>query len=168
MSTVNWLDLLIVLPLLVGLVIGIIRGFISEIIAIVVVILGVVGSRFGAPPCAQWMVKQFGWSQEICDIAAYLVIFLVIAIGLALLAKLLAKLIKKIHLGWVNRVFGGLFGMCKYAIFILIAVFVMDRANHRFHWLDKSKVVKQSVLYPEAVKLANDLLYIVRSESGKS
>jgi len=158
----NALDIVILLPLLVGLVMGIIRGFISEIIAIMVVILGVIGSRFGAPSCADWLVKQVSWSQEVCDIVAYVLIFLAIAVSLALLAKLFTKVMKKVHLGWANRLFGGVFGMCKYAIFILIAVFVMDKANHRFHWLDKSKVVKQSVLYPEAVKLANELLYIVR------
>lgn len=165
MSNVNWLDLLFLLPLLAGLTVGIIRGFISEIIAFVVVILGVIGSRFGAPPCANWMVKQFGWVQEICDVVAYLVIFLVIAIALSLLAKLLAKLIKKIHLGWANRLFGGLFGMCKYALFILIAVFAMNRIDQRYHCFSKSKVVKQSVVYPQAVKIANDLLSVARSKS---
>ena len=46
----NWLDVLIVLPVLVGLVRGLMRGFISEIIAFVVVILGVLGARIIAPP----------------------------------------------------------------------------------------------------------------------
>ena len=162
MDKLNYLDIALVLPLLIGLVMGIMRGFISEVIAIAAVIIGVIGSRFGAPPCADWMVKQFGWATEICDIVAYLVVFLAIAISLALLGKLLAKLMEKIHLGWANKVFGALFGMCKYAIFVLVAVFIMDRVDHRFHWFGKSKIVKESVVYPEAVKLANDLLYIVR------
>ena len=49
MKGINWLDVLILLPLLVGLVRGIMRGFISEIIAFVVVIFGVLGARMVAP-----------------------------------------------------------------------------------------------------------------------
>ena len=41
----NWLDVLIVLPLLFGLVRGLMRGLVSEVIAIAVVVLGALGSR---------------------------------------------------------------------------------------------------------------------------
>lgn len=148
----NWLDVLILLPLLVGLVRGLMRGLISEIIAIVVVILGVLGSRFAAPPFSAWLLKQFAWPEGVCDVVAYVLLFLVIAIILSILARLLTKFLRAIHLGWANRLLGGLFGLCKYGILVLIAVFVMDKTNEAFHWLDKSPVVQSSVMYPKLVK----------------
>ena len=54
----NWLDVLLLLPLLVGLVRVLMRGFISEVIAIVVVILGVIGARFAAPPLSAWLLTH--------------------------------------------------------------------------------------------------------------
>lgn len=155
----NWLDVLLLLPLLVGLVRGLMRGLVSEVIAIIVVILGVLGARWFAPPFAAWIHKQFAWQTGVCDVIAYVLIFLTIAILLALLAKLLSNLLKAVHLGWANRLFGGIFGICKYAILVLVAVFVMEKTNKSFHWMDKSKVVKTSVVYPytvEAVKYAED------------
>ena len=154
----NWLDVLLVLPILVGLVRGLMRGLISEIIAFVVVILGVLGSRFAAPPFSAWLLKQFAWPQGVCDVVAYVLIFLVIAIVLSILARLLTKVLRAIHLGWANRLLGGLFGMCKYGLLVLIAVFIMDKTNEAFHWLDDAPVVKSSVVYPELVKATDVLL----------
>ena len=154
----NWLDVIILLPLLVGLVRGLMRGLISEVIAIVVVILGVIGSRFFAPPFSEWLLGQFAWPQGVCEVVAYTLIFLAIAILLSLLAKGLTKFMRAIHLGWANRIFGGIFGMLKYGIIVLIVVFVMDRTNQSFHYLDDSPVVQTSVLYPKMVKVVHKVL----------
>ena len=154
----NWLDVVLLLPILVGLVRGLMRGLISEIIAFVVVILGVLGSRFAAPPFSAWLLKQFAWPQGVCDVVAYVLIFLVIAIVLSILARLMTKVLRAIHLGWANRLLGGLFGMCKYGLLVLIAVFIMDKTNEAFHWLDNAPVVKSSVVYPELVKATDVLL----------
>jgi membrane protein required for colicin V production len=154
----NWLDVLLVLPLLFGLIRGLMRGLISEIIAIVVVILGVLGARFGAPAFSSWLLSQFAWPQGVCDVVAYILLFLAIAIVLAIVAKLLNKFMKAIHLGWANRLAGGLFGTAKYALIVLVVVFAMDRTNDAFHWLDEAPVVNESIVYPYMVQATDALL----------
>lgn len=154
----NWLDVLLVLPLVVGLVRGLMHGLISEIIAIVVVILGVLGARLWAPAFSTFLLAQFAWPQGVCDVVAYTLLFLGIAIVLAIVAKMLTKFMRAIHLGWANRLLGGAFGVAKYGILVLIAVFVMDRTNLAFHWLDNAPVVKSSVVYPQMLKATNVLL----------
>ncbi len=158
----NWLDVILLLPLLVGLVRGLMRGLISEVIAIAVVILGVVGARFAAPPFSEWLLHQFAWPQGVCDVVAYTLIFLAIAILLSILAKGLTRFMRAIHLGWANRLAGGLFGICKYGVLVLIAVFIMDKTNESFHYLDDAPVVKTSVVYPQMVKATHALLSISR------
>ena len=161
--TINWLDVILVLPLLVGLVKGFMHGFISEIIAIVVVILGVLGARFGAPAFSAWLLTQFAWPQGVCDVVAYTLLFLSVAILLSITARLLTKFLRVIHLGWAHRLMGGVFGIAKYGLIVLIIVFAMDRTNDAFHWLDQSPIVSTSVVYPYMVKVTNALL----SFSGK-
>lgn len=131
------------------------RGLVSEIIAIAVVILGVLGSRLWAQTFSAWLLQQFAWPAEVCDVVAYVLIFLAIAIVLSILAKLLHKFLRAIHLGWANRLLGGAFGICKYGILVLIVVFAMDRTNEHYHWLDNSPVVKTSVVYPQMVKMTH-------------
>ena len=154
----NWLDVLLVLPLIFGLIRGLMRGLISEIIAIVVVILGVLGARFGAPAFSGWLLSQFAWPQGVCDVVAYILLFLAIAIVLAIVAKLLNKFMKAIHLGWANRLAGGLFGTAKYALIVLVVVFAMDRTNDALHWLDDAPVVNESIVYPYMVHATDALL----------
>ena len=154
----NWLDVILLLPLLVGLVRGLMRGFVSEIIAIVVVILGVLGARFFAPSFSTWLLHQFAWPESVCDVVAYTLIFLAIAILLTLLAKALTKFLRVIHLGWANRLFGGIFGIVKYGVLVLLVVFVMHKTNEAFHYLDDSPVVKTSVVYPQMVKAVEAIL----------
>ncbi|MBO5618453.1 MAG: CvpA family protein [Paludibacteraceae bacterium] len=148
----NWLDILLLLPLLVGLVRGLMRGLVSEIIAIAVVIFGVLGSRWWAPPFSAWLLRQWAWPQGVCDVVAYVLLFLAIAVMLSIFARGLTKFMRAIHLGWANRLAGGLFGMAKYGILVLVVVFVMDKTNESFHWLDQSPVVKTSVVYPQMLK----------------
>ena len=154
----NWLDVILVLPLVVGLVRGLMRGFISEVIAIVVVILGVICARYGAPSFSAWLLAQFVWPKGVCDVVAYTLLFLGVAIVLSFLAKMLSKFMRAIHLGWANRLLGGAFGVLKFGIIVLLIVFVMDRTNDAFHWLDESPVVKTSVVYPQMVKGTHALL----------
>lgn len=156
----NWLDILLLLPLLVGLVRGLMHGFISEVIAILVVVLGVLCARYFAPSFSTWLLAQFAWPQEICDVVAYTLLFLAAAILLSILARLMTKFMRAIHLGWANRLMGGLFGLCKYGLCVLVVVFVMDRTNAAFHWLDKAQVIQTSVVYPYMVKAINDLFSI--------
>ena len=153
----NWLDILLILPLLVGLVRGLMRGLISEIIAFVVVILGVLGSRFFAPSFSTWLLRQFAWPQNVCEIVAYVLIFLAIAIVLSIIAKIITKFLRAIHLGWANKLLGGLFGCCKYAVLVLFAVFVMNKTNEAYHWLDDSPVVQSSVVYPYMVHVTEQV-----------
>ena len=158
----NWLDGLLLLPLLVGLVRGLMRGLISEIIAIMVVILGVVGAKLWAPAFSKWILAQFAWPQGVCEIVAYTLLFLGIAIVLSILARLLTKFMRAIHLGWANRLLGGVFGVCKYGVVVLFAVFIMQKTNESFHWLDESPVVKSSIVYPQMVKVTHAILSFAR------
>ena len=149
----NWLDVLLVLPIVVGLVRGLMRGLISEIIAFAVVILGVIGAKYSSPAISSWLLTQFAWPQGVCDIVAYTVVFLAIAVLLSLMARLLNKFLKAIHLGWANRLLGAVFGAGKYGVVVLIAVFILSKSNEAFHWLDEAPVVKSSVVYPHMVQI---------------
>lgn len=154
----NWLDVILLLPLLVGLVRGLMRGLVSEIIAILAVILGVLSARLWANPFSEWLQNLFSWTKEACDITAYILIFLATAIVLYFLARLVTKTLKLVQLGWANKVLGGLFGMLKYGIIVLIAVFVLDRTNQSSHWLDDSPIVQSSIVYPRFVQWEQTLI----------
>ncbi len=149
----NWLDVLLLLPLLVGLVRGLMRGLVSEAIALVVLVFGILGSRIWEPDVSAWLWRQFEWPETVCNVVAYVLVFLAIAIVLSIIAHYLTKLMHAIHLGWANRFFGGIFGLIKYGVLVLVVVFAMDTTNRSFHYLDDSPVIRTSVVYPKMVKI---------------
>ena len=50
------------------------------------------------------------------------------------------------------------FGICKYGVLVLLVVFVTDKTNEAFHYLDDAPVVNTSVVYPQMVKATHAIL----------
>ena len=160
----TWLDIVILLPLLVGLVRGTMRGLITEIIAIAAVILGFIGAKIWGHVFSAWLLSQFTWPQPVCDAVAYALLFLGIAIALNIAGRLLSKLLKAINLGWINRVLGATFGLLKWAFIVLALVFCVNKLDQQFNFI-QPELKKQSIIYPEAVKLADKALDYVKNTS---
>ena len=66
----SWLDILILLPLLIGLVRGLMKGLIVEVTSIVAIILGFFGAKWWSAAFASWLMQQFDWSETACIVVA--------------------------------------------------------------------------------------------------
>lgn len=142
----SWLDIIILLPLLIGLVRGLMRGFVVELTAIVAIILGAIGTKMWGAPFAIWLSQQFAWPEAVCSVVAYALLFLGITLLLNIFAKLLSKLFKAVHLGWLNRLFGAVFGVAKWAAIVLFIVLCVHRLDEQFHFF-KPELKQQSTIY---------------------
>lgn len=158
----SWLDIVILLPLLIGLVRGTMRGLITEVIAIAAVILGFIGAKLWGQRFSEWLLTQFTWPQPVCDAVAYALLFLGIAIALNIVGRLFSKLLKAIQLGWINRLLGAAFGLAKWTLIVLAIVFCVNKLDAQFKFL-QPELKKQSIIYPEAVKLADQALDYVKN-----
>lgn len=163
-QNISWLDVVILLPLLVGLVRGLMRGLVTELIAILAVVLGCVGARLWAAPFSAWLLAQFTWPNAVCDVVAYTLLFLAVAIFINMVGKLVTRLLRAIHLGFLNRLLGGVFGIAKYAIVVLTIVFLTDTLDRQFHFI-RPEIKQSSVTYQPAIQTANACLSFFRSES---
>ena len=68
--------------------------------------------------------------------------FIIIIISISLLARFLTKIIKILLLGWINKVFGGLFGSLKYLVLISFVVVFFDNINSEFSVVETKEVEK--------------------------
>ena len=158
----NWLDIIILLPLLIGLVRGLMKGLITEIIAIAAVVLGFIGAKLWGPGFSAWIVSQFTWPQAVCDAVAYALLFLGISIALHFVGRMISKLLSAISLGWINRLFGAAFGVAKWTLIVLAIVFCVNKLDGQFHFM-KPELKSGSLLYPTAVKYADKALDYVQN-----
>lgn len=162
----NWIDVLIFLALGFGLVRGLMKGLVTELIAILAVVLGVIGARIWGMTFAHWILVQFTWPEAVCEVVAYVLLFLGITIAANIVGSLTTRLMKAIHLGWLNRLLGGVFGCAKWAVVVLVLVFLVDTLDSHFRFI-KSDIKKSSITYGPAVHTAHACLSELGLESGK-
>ena len=141
-----WLDILILIPLVIGLIRGLFKGFIVQLISIVAIIIGHLGARIFGGHITCWLLKQFEWPEAVCSVISYIVLFIAISLTLNIIAMLITKLAKKISLGWLNRLIGGIFGIITYALITMTIVLCLHRLDQQFHFL-KEEVKSESILY---------------------
>ena len=115
----NILDAAIICILTFCAVRGLFRGLIREV-ASIVGILAAFYSAFTyylvlAPIAARWPVVG-----EYSNLAAFFILFLAVFIGVQLLAMLIRYLMNIVFLGWVDRLFGMVFGALKGGIVISV------------------------------------------------
>ena len=142
----SWLDIIILLPLLIGLVRGLMRGLVVELTAIIAIIFGFIGTKIWGVPFSVWLSNQFAWPEAVCSVVAYALLFLGITILLNVLARLISKLFKAVNLGWLNRLFGAVFGVIKWAVIVLFLVLCVHRLDDQFHFF-KEELKQQSSIY---------------------
>ena len=142
----SWLDILILLPLLIGLVRGLMKGLIVEVVSIAAIVLGFLGAKWWSAGFASWLMQQFEWNETACIVVAYALLFAGIALGLNIVARLLSKLFQKIQLGWINRLLGGVFGTAKWGIVIVALVLCVHNLDKQFQFI-QPELREKSVVY---------------------
>lgn len=160
----TWLDIIVLLPILVGLVIGLKKGLIIELSGLLTIIVGYLCTHLFGAYATGWLMQQFTWSEAICSVVAHALLFVAVSLLLHLLAKLLTKLFKTIKLGWLNRLLGGVFGMIKWAAIVLFAVLCLDRLDQQFHFL-RDELKQQSVVYTTTTPLSQKVWQQVKGKT---
>jgi membrane protein required for colicin V production len=96
-------------------------------------------------------------------VLAYALLFLGISILLHLVAKLLTKLFKKVSLGWLNRLLGGLFGIIKWGIIVLAIVLCIHQLDKQFNFIQKD-LKQKSVVYMQAAPLSEKMWVEIKKQ----
>ncbi len=128
----NALDLILLLPVLYGTVKGFKKGFIKEFIAIAWFALsGFVAYRYNILDVFETHFGAlFSKQSAYRPILSFVFSFFFVVVSLYTLGYALEKALKTILLGWVNRVFGALFGGAKYVLIGIILVYFFGGILH--------------------------------------
>ena len=64
--SMNYLDIILIIPLAYGLVQGLRKGLVKEIAGLLAVVLGVYLARYFSLPASQALAEMTGWATNIC------------------------------------------------------------------------------------------------------
>ena len=112
---------LAILGLSVGL--SVMRGLVLEALSIVSWVLAFFVAKSYASQLVPMMPEAIP-TEPLRVAAAFLIVFLATLLISSLLSIALASLFKKLGLGWLNRLLGGLFGLTRGIIIVCLLVFL--------------------------------------------
>jgi len=115
----NFIDIIILIPILWGAYKGFTKGFISELSTLVALFLGIWGAIHFASFIANFLIDSFNMSNKYVPIISFAITFILIVIAVHFIAKLLTKLIKAVSLNLINKLAGAAFGILKYQMLLL-------------------------------------------------
>ncbi len=154
----NPFDILIIIILVYCVVRGLFRGLVKEVSSI----FGVLGGFFAAysyyPQVAN-LLTRLVTDEAYRNILAFLIIFCCVLILINVLGIIIKYLLNIAFLGWVDRVFGLLFGMTKgilivSVLFIILTTFLTKGAP----------IIKNSLLAPHVMLVSENMAKVVSAD----
>ena len=155
----NWLDLLILIPLVAGLFSGYKNGLIGEVASLAALVFGIWGSIKFSGWTAN-LLNTWGIESQHMNIISFVVTFIIIVVVIQLIAKMLSQLLKSLALGWLDKLAGIGVGVIKAALITSVILFVIDIVDERKSFIPED-VKENSALYqPMATLIPNILPFL--------
>ena len=155
--TINTLDLIMLIPLLLWAWQGYSKGLIISVASLAALILGLYFAFTFSDFTAEQLKKHFDISPDYMAIVSFIVTFIVVVIAVVLVGKILHKFVNVLMLGFLNKAAGLVFGVLKGALYLSILMFLINYFDPGEHLL-KKEYKEKSLLYRPVASLA-PLLY---------
>lgn len=148
----NFIDIIIAIPILWFGFKGFRKGFIVEIASLAALMLGLWGGIHFSNFVAEYITKWFTIKSDYVPLISFSVTFLLIVIMVFLIAKLIEKTVKSAGLGLPNRLAGAVLGAAKSIIIISIALLLLNKYDST-GVLIKNETKEKSLLYKPITNL---------------
>lgn len=152
----NVIDIILAVALGFGFVKGFFKGFIIEVASLGALLLGLLGAVKFSSLVSNLLNNFFDWNPVATLTVSYLIVFIFIVYAISVLAKALTKIISKASLGLFNKSLGALFGFLKWAIFMSVGLFFLEKLNTWVTIIDP-EMMESSVLYKPITQLGDYL-----------
>ena len=153
----NWIDIVICIPLVWGFYKGFTKGLIIELATMVALGSGVWLAMKFSELLSSFAKAHWGWDAKYLPVISFCCILLGVLILVYFVGKLVTRVVKAAALGWLNKILGAAFGVLKFALIISILCFVMDAVEKSYPMVT-SETKNSSLLYRPVAKIAPFLI----------
>lgn len=140
----NWLDILLFIPLIYAVWVGFRDGVIVQLGGIVAILIGVfLAFKFST------MVS--GWldlNETIGKPLAFLIILIVAIVLIGFGGKLFGKLIDNVGLSMFNKVAGVMFSLLKMSLILSVILMAFGALNDKTKWVEQTTLSKSYLYEP--------------------
>jgi membrane protein required for colicin V production len=119
----NWIDILILVVIVLSFLFGLWRGLVKEVLSLVTWVAALLVARVYSDDFAPSLASTFD-GETTRLVAAFALLFLATLVVGALVNHLMARLISFAGLALTDRVLGGLFGLARGGLIVMLGIFV--------------------------------------------
>ncbi len=157
----NTFDIIVIVVVSFCLIRGLFKGLVGEVSGIIAVIAGLYGA-FTYYPMVAVYAEQWIASPGIRNLLAFFLLFSLIIFFIGLISILIRKLLKLVFLGWVDRMFGLVFGAAK-GVLMMSVLFIMMTT-----FLPKnSSILKESISSPYLAQVSKAMMTFISKNEKK-
>lgn len=114
-------DLVVVIIVGLSVLLSLIRGLVREVLALAAWVVAFLAANVAAGEVAPWMPEALP-SDELRMLAGFVCVFVVALVAMSVLAILVSRLVKSAGLGVEDRLLGGVFGLARGVMVVMIMV----------------------------------------------
>jgi membrane protein required for colicin V production len=162
----NYLDILIIIPLGLAIYRGLRKGLIIELALLSSLFIGVFSGIYFSDFVAELLIRNFGMNEIYTKAVAFTLIFIAVIIVVRIVAKAIEKLVDLVALGFINKFLGALFSLIKIAFFLSVIFFLFNRFDPNERVISK-KSKEKSLLYNPVCSIAPLCIPKIKSEIEK-
>jgi membrane protein required for colicin V production len=144
----NFIDIIILVPVAWFAFSGFRKGLIIEVATLVGLFLGIYAGIYLSDFVSGLLVSWFGFNSNYSSIISFTIIFLGIIILMYILAKSLEKVANLTALGVFNKIGGAFFGVLKMVFIISILIYIFNKIDDQQRLLKKETREKSLLFTP--------------------
>jgi membrane protein required for colicin V production len=160
----NYIDLIILILLAWGAFRGFSRGLVLMVAAFIALIIGIWGAARFSGLTANWLANTMNVSSPYMQLISFTITFLAIVIAINIAGFVLSRILDAMALGFLNRIFGGFFGILKMALLLSVSLLIINAFNSR-HGFMPDKEIENSLLYKPVATLAPSIFPFLRFDT---
>lgn len=151
----NILDIIIGIVLLLFAFAGLRKGLIIEAFYLASIIIGLYGAMFFSDAMSNWLAEVINVEPKYLALVAFILTFILFIVLIRFVGRIISGLVEAIHLGFIDKIGGFIFGIVKGALLLSILIMVLNIFNISDAINNDTR--KNSVLYPRIENIANTL-----------
>ncbi|RLD31428.1 MAG: CvpA family protein, partial [Bacteroidetes bacterium] len=118
--SINLLDIIILIPLLLFTWQGYRKGFIIEVATLAALLLGVYFALYFSDYAASLLTDYFTIDEKYLAALSFIVTFIVVVVAVIVIGKIVQKFVNLLLIGFLNKAAGAIFGLLKGALLVSI------------------------------------------------
>jgi len=146
----NFLDIIIIIPIIWFVYKGYKKGFIIELASLAGLILGIYVAIHYSANITSFLDGFLNLEYKYINIIAFALTFIIVVIAVMFIGRILEKIIKVVMLGFVNRIIGAVFGIVKILLILSFLILLLELIDDRQKFITEERKESSMLYYPVA------------------